>query len=423
MTNVIKTCDVLIAGTGVAGVYSALNLNKNLKVILITKENLRDCNSYLAQGGISTVLNDDDIVPYIEDTIKAGNYKNNKKSVEVLVKESRDNIKRLIKFNVPFDKNQDGSLSYTREGGHSTFRIAHVKDETGKYIMESLYTELKSRSNIEVIEKCKLIDIIKKDKACLGGICSYKDETLEIHAKSTLLATGGLGGLFTSTTNFPSLTGDGISIALKNKVAIQDINYLQLHPTVLYEKESNGKRLLLSESLRGEGGIIRNLKGEEFVDSLKPRDVVSKAILNEISKTPDNPYVYLDLTHLEKDFLMKRFPFIYSECLKRGYEMDKEMLPISPAHHYAMGGIKVGLNGETNLNNLYALGETACTGVHGNNRLASNSLLEGVVFGFRCAEKINNELYSQIVNYPTKEELIDFLKERVDENYAKLLNC
>lgn len=418
----IKTCDVLIAGTGVAGVYSALNLNPNLKVILITKETLRDCNSYLAQGGISTVLNDEDIAPYIEDTIKAGNYKNNRSSVEVMVTESRDNINRLIHFDVPFDRNDDGSLSYTREGGHSTFRIAHIKDETGKYIMESLYRVLENRTNIEVIEKCKLIDIIKKDSSCLGGICSINDETLEIHAKSTILATGGLGGLFTSTTNFPSLTGDGISIALKNNIAIQDINYLQLHPTVLYEKDSKGKRLLLSESLRGEGAVIKNIYGEEFVDSLKPRDVVSKAILNEISKHPDKPYVYLDLTHLDRDFLMTRFPFIYTECKKRGYKMDKDLLPISPAHHYAMGGIKVDINGETNLNNLYALGETACTGVHGNNRLASNSLLEGVVFGFRCAQKINDELYSDIVNYPTKEELIDFLKERVDENYAKLLN-
>ena len=198
---------------------------------------------------------------------------------------------------------------------------------------------------------------------------------------------------------------------------------MQLHPTVLYEKESNGKRLLLSESLRGEGGIIRNLKGEEFVDSLKPRDVVSKAILKEISKTPETPYVYLDLTHLGKDFLMQRFPFLYDECLKRGYKMEEDMLPISPAHHYAMGGIKVNTYGETNLKNLYALGETACTGVHGNNRLASNSLLEGVVFGYRCAQKINNELYNDTTSYPSRDDLIDFLKERVDENYVKLLNC
>lgn len=417
-----KACDVLIAGSGIAGVYTALNLNKNLNIIIVTKQGLKDCNSFLAQGGISTLLNKDDIDSYMEDTLKAGNYKNDRTAVEVLVKESRDNIKRLIKLNVQFDRNEDGSLSYTREGGHSTFRIAHIKDETGRFIMESLYAELAKRDNIKVIEHCKLIDIMKNDNKCLGGICSLDDEIFQIHAKATILATGGLGGLFKSTTNFPCLTGDGIAIALKNKITLKDINYLQLHPTVLYEKESNGKRLLLSESLRGEGGIIKNLKGEEFVDSLKPRDVVSKAILKEISKNPEIPYVYLDLRHLGKEFLIKRFPFLYNECLKRGYRMEKDMLPISPAHHYAMGGIKINSYGETNLKGLYALGETACTGVHGSNRLASNSLLEGVVFGYRCATKINYELYNDTNTYPSKDDLIDFLKERIDENYVKLLN-
>lgn len=417
-----KTCDVLIAGSGIAGVYTALNLNKNLNIIIVTKEGLKDCNSYLAQGGISTLLNNADLDSYIEDTMKAGNYKNDKTAVEVLVKESRENIERLVNLNVQFDRNEDGSLSYTREGGHSTFRIAHIKDETGRFIMEALYKELEKRDNVQVIEHCKLIDIIKKDNKCLGGICSLNNSTFQIHSKATILATGGLGGLFKSTTNFPCLTGDGISIALKNDVEIKDINYLQLHPTVLYEKESNGKRLLLSESLRGEGGIIKNLKGEEFVDSLKPRDVVSRAILKEMTKNPDVPYVYLDLRHLGKDFLINRFPFLYNECLKRGYKMEKDMLPISPAHHYAMGGIKINTYGETNLKALFALGETACTGVHGSNRLASNSLLEGVVFSYRCTQKINNELYNDITTYPSKDDLIDFLKERVDENYVKLLN-
>lgn len=419
----IKTCDVLIVGSGVAGVYSALNIDKNLRVILICKENLRDCNSYLAQGGISTALNNEDMPSYMDDTFAAGNYKNDTDAVEILVSESRENIKRLMKLNVNFDMNSDGTLNYTREGGHSTFRIVHIKDETGKFLMESLYEELNKRENIQVIEKCTLHDITKDDEKCLGGICSYRGEHLQINAKRTILATGGLGGLFKSTTNFPSLTGDGISIALKNNITIKDINYLQLHPTVLYEKESIGKRLLLSESLRGEGGKIRNLKGEEFVDSLKPRDVVSKAILKEIEKTPDTPYVYLDMTHLKKDFLRTRFPFLYNECLKRGYSMEKDFLPISPAHHYAMGGIKVNLYGETSLKDLYALGETACTGVHGSNRLASNSLLEGIVFGYRCAHKINDELFQCTSDGPSREALVEFLKERVDDNYVKLLNC
>lgn len=419
----IKTCDVLIVGTGVAGVYSALNLDDSLKVILITKEGLKDCNSYLAQGGISTALNKDDYESYIEDTLIAGNYKNNVEAVETLVKESRDNISRLVDLNVQFDRNENNTFSYTREGGHSKFRIVHVKDETGKYVMESLYQVLSKRKNIEVIENCKLVDIIKREDKCLGGICQYDNDTFQIHSRCTILATGGLGGLFKSTTNFPSLTGDGIAIALKNNIEIKDIGYLQLHPTVLYEENTIGKRLLLSESLRGEGGKLRNLKGEEFVNPLKPRDVVSRAILKEIELAADKPYVYLDLTHLKKEFLMTRFPYLYNECLKRGYAMEKDMLPVSPAHHYAMGGIKVNTYGETSLCQLYALGETACTGVHGNNRLASNSLLEGLVFGYRCAKKISSELTcNENSNYPSKEDLINFLKERVDENYVKLFN-
>jgi L-aspartate oxidase len=437
MTRLIKTCDVLIVGTGVAGVYSALNLDKNLNILLITKEAITDCNSYLAQGGISAALNDEDIPDYVEDTLAAGNYKNNLNSVETLVRESRDNVNRLMELNVHFDKKEDKSLCYTREGGHGKFRILHIKDETGRFLMESLYEELGKRNNIKVIEDCRLVDILRKDNDCLGGLCEHKGSLIQIHASHTILATGGLGGLFTSSTNVPTLTGDGISIALHNDVELQDINYLQLHPTVLYEKNSSCKRLLLSESLRGEGGILRNHNGLEFVDSLKPRDVVSNAILKEIKETPETPYVHLDLTHLGKDFLMTRFPFLYNECLKKGYSMEKDMLPVSPAHHYAMGGIKVNSYGETSLAHLYALGETACTGVHGNNRLASNSLLEGLVFGYRCANKINkdipniNTLRSETdssmniidtSNLPNKEYLINYLKERVDDNDVKLLN-
>ncbi|MGL4772307.1 MAG: L-aspartate oxidase [Clostridium sp.] len=420
----IINCDVLIVGTGISGVFTALNLNKDLKVLLISKEEMKECNSYLAQGGISTALSTEDIPSFIEDTLKAGNYKNSLDAVKILAEESMNCIKKLIELGVPFDKTYHDEIRYTREGGHSTNRIAHVKDETGKYIMKALYNELKKRSNIEVLEHCRLIDIIKFNNKCLGGICNYSDEQIQIHAKSTVLATGGIGGLFTSTTNHPSLTGDGISICLKHDIPLKDISYLQLHPTVLYEKNVYGKRLLLSEALRGEGGIIRNLYLEEFVDPLKPRDVVSSAILKEIEKTPNRPYVYLDLTHLSKDFLMDRFPFLYNECFTRGYDMSKDLLPIAPAHHYAMGGIEINSYCETPMKNLYAVGETACTGVHGNNRLASNSLMEGVVFSSRLALKINERLcYPHPFSSPKEEDLINFLKERVDENYVKLFNC
>lgn len=234
-----KTCDVLIVGAGIAGVYTALNLNEDLNIILITKETLRECNSYLAQGGISTALDTDDIPYFIEDTLKAGNYKNNENSVSILANESIDNINRLINFGVHFDKNEDNSLLYTREGGHSNFRIVHIKDETGKYVMETLYNELSKRKNIEVLESCKLIDLIKNKDKCLGGLCTYYNKEIQIHSKRTILATGGVGGLFTSTTNFPSLTGDGISIALKNDVALKDMNYLQLHPKLQVTSKEN----------------------------------------------------------------------------------------------------------------------------------------------------------------------------------------
>ncbi|MGL5149485.1 MAG: L-aspartate oxidase [Clostridium sp.] len=419
----IINCDVLIVGTGISGIFTALNLNQDLKILLICKEELRECNSYLAQGGISTALSTEDIPNFIEDTLMAGNYKNSLDAVKILAEESMNCLRQLIEYNVPFDRTSSGDIRFTREGGHSKNRIAHVKDETGKYIMEALYKEMQTRSNIEVLEHCRLIDIIKYNNKCVGGVCNLDDKEIHIHAKSTVLASGGIGGLFTSTTNHPSLTGDGISICLKHDIPLKDISYLQLHPTVLYEENCNGKRLLLSEALRGEGGIIKNLELNEFVDSLKPRDIVSDAILHEIESTPDTPYVYLDLTHLSKGFLMNRFPYLYKECLTRGYDMSVDLLPISPAHHYAMGGIEINSYCETHMKNLYAVGETACTGVHGNNRLASNSLMEGIVFSSRLALKINERLcYPHPFSSPTEEDLINFLKERVDKNYVKLFN-
>ena len=278
-----------------------------------------------------------------------------------------------------------------------------------------------------------LIDLIYEDNICYGGILKNSSKTYSINSKFTILATGGIGGIFTSTTNVEYLTGDGLNISLKNNISIKDMEYLQLHPTVLYEPKVKGKKLLLSESLRGEGGIILNQNKEQFIDSLLPRDIVSSAILKEIESTPNKPYVYLDMTKKSKDFLIDRFPFLYNECLKRGYEMDKDLLPIAPAHHYCMGGIKVDLFSKTSMNNLYAVGEVSCTGVHGSNRLASNSLLEALVFGKQAAENINSKIneisFKEIIKEPKSyaldsyEELIKFLKEKVDNRYAKLFNC
>ena len=423
--------DVLIVGTGVAGLYTALNLRDDIRILMITKDTFRDCNSYLAQGGVSTSLGIFDEENYFNDTMKAGNYHNDTEAVKFLIKNSVENINNLVKLGVPFDRTED-NLRYTREGGHSEFRIVHVKDETGKSVTETLLNIATNKKNITMLENTTLIDLISKDNICYGGVLRDSNKTYNVNSKFTILATGGIGGIFNSTTNIESLTGDGLNIGLKNNIEIKDMEYLQLHPTVLYEPSAKGRKLLLSESLRGEGGIILNQNHEEFIDSLLPRDIVSTAILKEIEKTPDTPYVYLDMTKKSKEFLIDRFPFLYNQCLKRGYEMDKDLLPIAPAHHYCMGGIKVDLFSRTSMGNLYAVGEASCTGVHGSNRLASNSLLEALVFGKQAAENINSKIseikFKEIVEEPKSyaldsyEELINFLKRKVDNRYAKLFN-
>ena len=424
--------DVLIVGTGIAGLYTALNLRDDIRILMITKNSFRDCNSYLAQGGISTSLGLFDEENYFNDTVKAGNYHNDTKAVKLLIKNSIENINTLIKLGVPFDKTKE-KLNYTREGGHSEFRIVHVKDETGKSVTETLLNIVSKKRNITMLENTALIDLICKDNTCYGGILRDSHRTYKVNSKFTILATGGIGGIFNSTTNVEYLTGDGLNISLKHNIEIKDMEYLQLHPTVLYEPDVMGKKLLFSESLRGEGGIIVNQNKEVFINPLLPRDIVSTSILNEISKTPTNPYVYLDMTKKSKEFLMYRFPFLYNECLKRGYKMDKDLIPIAPAHHYCMGGIKVDLFSRTSMNNLYAVGEASCTGVHGSNRLASNSLLEALVFAKQASENINskiNEIHYKDIIFESEsyaldsyDELISYLKRKVDNKYAKLFNC
>lgn len=424
--------DVLIVGTGIAGLYTALNLRDDIRILMITKNSFKDCNSYLAQGGISTSLGLFDEENYFNDTVKAGNYHNDTKAVKLLIKNSIENINTLIKLGVPFDKTKE-KLNYTREGGHSEFRIVHVKDETGKSVTETLLNIVSKKRNITMLENTALIDLICKDNTCYGGILRDSHRTYKVNSKFTILATGGIGGIFNSTTNVEYLTGDGLNISLKHNIEIKDMEYLQLHPTVLYEPDVKGKKLLLSESLRGEGGIIVNQNKEVFINPLLPRDIVSTSILNEISKTPTNPYVYLDMTKKSKEFLMYRFPFLYNECLKRGYKMDKDLIPIAPAHHYCMGGIKVDLFSRTSMNNLYAVGEASCTGVHGSNRLASNSLLEALVFAKQASENINskiNEIHYKDIIFESEsyaldsyDELISYLKRKVDNKYAKLFNC
>lgn len=382
--------DVLIIGTGVAGLYCALNLREDFQILMITKESMRDSNTYLAQGGISTALNKEDIPCFIKDTLKAGGYKNNISSVQILCTESRENINTLLDWGLPLDKKQ-GGLAYTREGAHSINRIVHCSDSTGKTLEECLIKKVQSHKNITIFENTEFVDILVEDNCCIGGIVIKEGKPFIIIAKVVVLACGGIGGLFKNTTNQSTVTGDGIAIAIKNNIKLKDLSYIQFHPTALYEENINSRRFLISESLRGEGAKLYNSKGQRFVKELLPRNVVAKAIYKEI-RTSGIPYVMLDFSFQPEDYIKQRFPLIYEECKKRGLDITKEAIPVSPAQHYFMGGIEVDLFSRTSMNNLYAVGETACTGVHGNNRLASNSLLEGIVFSKRAASDINTQV-------------------------------
>ena len=394
----IENCDVVIIGSGVAGLICALTLDKSFKIILLTKKKLKDSNSYLAQGGISVCRGKEDREDYIEDTLIAGHYKNNREAVEILVDESEEAIKTLIKNGVKFTGDKKG-LFYTREGGHRKFRILYCEDQTGKYIMESLIEKVLERDNIKIIEDCEFLDIIEKENNCLG-ILAKKEEIFAIKSKFTVLATGGIGGIYKNTTNFSHIKGDGVAIAIRHNIKLKDISYIQIHPTTFYTKE-NERKFLISESVRGEGAVLLNQKLERFTDELKPRDKVTRAILEEMKKDKAE-HEWLDFSTIKLD-IKERFPNIYNHLLKRGINPLKDKVPIVPAQHYTMGGIKVDMNSKTSMKNLYAIGEVACTGVHGQNRLASNSLLESVVFAKRASQSIIDENNISVYNNITDD--------------------
>jgi L-aspartate oxidase len=432
-----KFIDVLIIGSGVSGLYCALNLKKDLNILVVCKDKMNCSNTYLAQGGISVAKGEDDIPSYIEDTLKAGRYKNDLKAVKVLTSESMDNIKCLIKMGLKFDRNEDDSLNFTKEGAHSINRIVHTKDNTGESTAKILIEKVKQKDNINVYEDTYFVDIIEKENECIGAILVKEDEQINVYAKVVVLATGGIGGLFNNSTNQRILTGDGVSVATKHNIELKDINYIQIHPTAFYEQEDNVRRFLISESLRGEGGILTNVYGERFIDELLPRDVVSDAVYKQIRET-GTPYVNLDIRFLGQDNIINRFSTIYKECLKRGTDITKEYIKVSPAQHFFMGGIKVDLNSKTSMENLYAVGETSCTGIHGANRLASNSLLEGLVFSRRAALLINNTVDNlenkvlpvnklnksiQEIANENKELVMKVIKEKGGKLDDELLNC
>ena len=385
-----RVADVLIVGSGVAGVYASLNLREDLEIIMVSKKSVNLCNSSLAQGGIAVARGKEDFQSFIEDTLKAGKYENNIDSVRVLVEESMDNINKLIDLGANFEKDENGVL-FTKEGAHEINRIVYHKDITGKHVEDILLENVKRRKNIKIIEDCEMVDIYHRGNRCIGALFNKDGQDLSIYAKVVILATGGIGGLFKKSTNERIITGDSIGVAIRNNIEIKDLSYIQIHPTAFFSKKSEEKRFLISESVRGEGGKLLNCNGERFVDELLPRDIVSKKIYEEMKKTNSNN-VFLDVSFMEKSFLQNRFPNIYNKCLEEGIDISKEPIPVAPAQHYFMGGIKVDLNGKTSMENLYAFGETSCTGVHGANRLASNSLLEALVFSRRGSLEINSNI-------------------------------
>lgn len=381
--------DVVIVGTGVGGCFSALNLSEDLSIIMITKSDLESSDSFLAQGGICVLHDDDDYDSYFEDTMRAGHYENRKESVDIMIRGSQDVIHDLIGYGVDFAK-EDGKLLYTREGAHSRPRILFHEDITGKEITSKLLAQIKTRKNIQTMEYTTMTDILISQGACAGIEAETSDhKKIYIHADQTIFASGGIGGRYKHSTNFPHLTGDAIDIAKKHGIRLEHLDYVQIHPTTLYSKKP-GRRFLISESVRGEGALLYDKNGNRFIDELLPRDVVTKAIQEQMKKDGTD-HVWLSLEKIPKEIILSHFPNIYQHCLEEGYDATKEWIPVVPAQHYFMGGIWVDSDSHTSMPNLYAVGETSCNGVHGKNRLASNSLLESLVFAKRAARKIMSE--------------------------------
>jgi len=384
--------DVIVIGSGISGIFTALNIDKDKKVLLISKSNLHDNNSSLAQGGVAVTINKKNIYKHIEDTLKAGSFYNDKNVVESIVADSSEIVDLFIKYGVPFDKDENGNLLFTKEGGHSERRIIHVRDKTGEIIINNLVNEVKLRDNIKVLDNCFVIDIITSDDV-VNGIVALESFKKSIYfSNNVVLATGGIGNLYVNSTNSYISNGDGIAMARRAGAILSDMEFIQFHPTALDIAGEN--KFLISEAVRGEGGILYNFNGERFMESihplkeLAPRDVVAKAIYFENKKGNS---VFLDISHLDKEYVKNRFPKIYNHCLENGIDITKDLIPVAPVQHYFMGGIKTDINARTNIKNLYAVGECARTGFHGANRLASNSLLEGAVFGLRAAKDINNK--------------------------------
>ena len=380
--------DIVIVGTGASGLFAALHVPNDKKVLMLTKSDAENSDSFLAQGGICVLRDKNDFDSFMEDTMKAGHYENRKESVEIMINSSRDIINELIGYGVDF-ATKDGELDYTREGAHSKPRILFHEDITGKEITSHLLEKVRTLPNVTIMEYTRLLDIISRDNRCLGAVIRTENgELIKVEASDVVLATGGIGGLYRHSTNFRHLTGDAIAIAIKHGVELKDINYVQIHPTTFYSDKEEDRSFLISESVRGEGAKLYDKNGKRFVNELLPRDMLTEEIRKQMAKD-NTDFVWEDLRTIPEEELKTHFPNIVQYCIDKGYDPSKECIPVVPAQHYFMGGIWVDSDSRTSMEHLYAVGETSCNGVHGANRLASNSLLESLVFAKRAAHKIS----------------------------------
>lgn len=387
-----RETDFIVIGSGIAGLRAALGLAEAGKVTVLTKDRLGESNTEYAQGGVAVVLSDDDEVAlHFTDTLAAGADLCDEAAVKILVEEGPKYITELIDWGTQFDR-EGNKLVFTKEAAHSRNRILHANgDSTGREIVRSLLARARSKPNIEMLAHSSTLDILMRDGVAVGirFIDAGLQQVYSLYARATILATGGAGQLYTHTTNPDVATGDGIAMAYRAGAVVCDMEFVQFHPTAL--NVPGAPRFLISEAVRGEGGYLINHMGRRFMHKydqraeLAPRDIVSRSIVAEMLATKCN-FVYLDMTHLKPRFLRDRFPKIFETCLNYGYDITKDYIPVSPAAHYIMGGVRTDSWGRTSIPGLYAAGEVASTGVHGANRLASNSLLEGLVFGARAAE-------------------------------------
>ena len=418
--------DILIVGSGCSGLYCALKLPRDRQITIITKSDLESSDSFLAQGGMCMLKSIEDYDSYFEDTMKAGHYENDERSVEIMIKSSQEVVEDLLSYGADFQREEDGSLAFTREGAHSHKRIIFHEDVTGKEITSTLLLQVQKLSNVTIHEYVTLVDLVSKENQCYGAVVRDKDGRVEvIEADYTILATGGVGGLYEHSTNFRHLTGDALAIALKHRIELQNVNYVQIHPTTLYSEKSEDRSFLISESVRGEGAKLYDKNGERFVNELLPRDLLTQEIKKQMKKD-GTKFVWEDLRTIPEEELRGHFPNIVEHCRKMGYDVFKECIPVVPAQHYFMGGVKVNHESRTSMEHLYAVGETACNGVHGRNRLASNSLLESLVFAKRAAKDLAEEY--EVLPEGEFEELAAKLDmasyqdiEKLEEEYRNLV--